>query len=467
MMIKNIEKYKNHNVTKANKLTEEAMHRLNTQEMRLIAFMCGEINPEDTDFKSYIFNIKDLKELLGIKSNNYHNEIKKVTRNLISKTLSIPEPDGLLQISWLSSAKYYDKKGYVELSFDPKLKPYLLRLKKCFTSYKLDNVIKLRSRYAFRLYEMFKKNELLGIVKYPIKFLRERFMLKPSELKQWIDFKRYCIEAGLKEINKKTDLKVSYKPIKEFGRAYTHIIFYITKREKPKILEDKELQQSINTLIKLMPEKEQKKKTIKTELIRAYKKHGFEYCKRNIEYANVKATDNYRVFLIKALKEDWALGWWEDKIQEQKQKQEQEKQKQQEYQKFLERIKPYIGKNVRIATISALVGVLQKDGSLKIETSKGDRIISGEEIQKFLRENDVIEEWDKDTNIKENKEENTEENKKINVKYTINAIKNKKVKIEDKVYSINEDGSVTTEKETITRGRLFVMLCANMAKLLE
>ena len=107
--------------------------------------------------------------------------------------------------------------------------------------------------------------------------------------------------------------------------------------------------------------------------------------------------------------------------------------------------------------------VLQKDGSLKIETSKGDRIISADDIQKFLRENDVIEEWD----IKEDKEENREENKNINVKYTINTIRNKKVEIEGKVYVVNEDGSVTTAKERISPGILFVMLCAGKAKLIE
>ena len=457
-----VKKTQNHHLVNKHNELVEAKYRLSLQEQRLIAFMAAEIKPDDQDFKPYKFVVKDFAELLGLPKDRYYTELKKVTRSLLNRTLTIKKEKSLLQINWLSSAEYFEREGYVELCFDPKLKPYLLQLKKCFTQYQLGEILRLRSKYAFRLYELCKKNELLGKYKYEIDELREKLGVEKGELKQWIHLKQRCIEPAVKEINKKTDLKVRYSTEK-LGRRIKWIIFNINRNKNKKNLKEIDNNIPIDKLIKLIPEKERKKKTIQSAVIKAYKRHGIEYCKRNIEYATQKATDNYRVFLIKALKEDWALGWWEDKIQEQKQKQEQEKQKQQEYQKFLERIKPYVGKNVRIATISALVGVLQKDGSLKIETSKGDRIISADDIQKFLRENDVIEEWD----IKEDKEENREENKKINVKYTINTIKNKKVEIEGKVYKINRDGSVTTEKETITRGKLFVMLCANMAKLLE
>lgn len=449
----------NHLISKHNALVE-AKYRLSLQEQRIIAFMCAEIKPEDKDFKPYRFVIKDFAELIGLLGENYYSQLKKVTRSLTTRGLTLREGNKEIQLTWLCAATYHKKEGYVELQFHPYLKPYLLHLRDCFTQYQLGEILKLRSKYAFRLYELCKKNELLGKYKYEIEQLRELLGVVKGELKLWADFRRRCLEPAIKEINKKTDLKIKYSTEK-LGRRIKWIILNINKKENKENI--KEIDNNINKLIKLIPKKERKKKTIQSAIMKAYKRHGYEYCKRNIEYANQKAIDNYRVFLIKALKEDWALGWWEDKIQEQKQKQEQEKQKQQEYQKFLDRIKPYIGKNVRIATISALVGVLQKDGSLKIETSKGDRIISADDIQKFLRENDVIEEWD----IKEDKEENREENKKINVKYTINTIKNKKVEIEGKVYKINRDGSVTTEKETITRGKLFVMLCANMAKLLE
>ncbi|WP_456469719.1 RepB family plasmid replication initiator protein, partial [Caminibacter sp.] len=234
--------------------------------------------------------------------------------SLLNRTLTIKKEKSLLQINWLSSAEYFEREGYVELCFDPKLKPYLLQLKECFTQYQLGEILKLRSKYAFRLYELCKKNELLGKYKYEVEELRDLLGVEKGELKLWADFRRRCLEPAIKEINKKTDLHVSYEA-KKLGRRFKWVVLKISKKKDKQSIKAIENDSPISDLLKLLPESERNKKTIQSALIKAYKKHGFEYCKRNIEYANEKATENYRVFLIKALKEDWALGWWEDKLQ--------------------------------------------------------------------------------------------------------------------------------------------------------
>ena len=306
-----ITKPQNHHLVNKHNELVEAKYRLSLQEQRLIAFMCAEIKPEDKNFKTYRFVVKDFAELLGLPKDRYYTELKKVTRGLLSRTLTIKKEKSILQINWLSSAEYFEKEGYVELCFDPKLKPYLLQLKECFTQYQLGEILKLRSKYAFRLYELCKKNELLGKYKYEIEQLRELLGVKKGELKQWIHLKQRCLEPAIKEINKKTDLKVNYSTEK-LGRRIKWIIFNIKKKENKENIKEIDNNIPINKLIKLIPEKHRRKKTIKTALIKAYKKHGFEYCKRNIEYANERATENYRSYIIQALKEDWALGWSED-----------------------------------------------------------------------------------------------------------------------------------------------------------
>ena len=307
-------KAKNHHlVTKHNGLVE-AKYRLSLQEQRLIAFMCAEIKPEDEDFKPYRFRIKDFAELIGLEGQNYYSELKKITRHLISKVLTLKQGNKLIQVAWLSSAVYHEKEGWIDLKFAPELKPYLLKLKSYFTQYQLGEVLRLRSKYAFRLYELCKKNELLGKYKYEIEELRELLGVKKGELKQWVHFKQRCLEKAIKEINEKTDLHVSYKAEK-LGRRFKWVILKIEKKEDKKSEYEIEDDTPIKELLKLLPVGEREKKTIQRALIKAYKKHGLEYCRRNIEYANEFATKNYRIFLIKALKEDWALGWWEDKKQ--------------------------------------------------------------------------------------------------------------------------------------------------------
>ena len=124
--------------------------------------MASMIKPEDEDFQLYRIDIKYFMELAGLKDKNSYAEVKDVTQKLRERTLLIKKSESELQIGWLSSAEYFDGKGYVELEFSPKLKPYLLKLKEFFTKYQLKHIIRLRGSYSVRIYELLKQYAGIG-----------------------------------------------------------------------------------------------------------------------------------------------------------------------------------------------------------------------------------------------------------------------------------------------------------------
>lgn len=69
--------------------------------------------------------------------------MQQTTRDLLSRVITIKEEKSILQVGWLSSARYFNQEG-CELRFDPNLKPYLLQLKERFTKYAFSYVIRLR-----------------------------------------------------------------------------------------------------------------------------------------------------------------------------------------------------------------------------------------------------------------------------------------------------------------------------------
>jgi plasmid replication initiation protein len=216
---------------------------------------------------------------------------------------------------------------------------------------------------------LLKQYQSLGKRKFGVFELREKLGLKSTELRQWIDFRRRVLEIAKREINAKTDLEIDYKT-KKVGRKIEFIIFSIRAQSREQKNEQNE---RYDALLNLVPDKYRELKTLKNAIIKYLKKKGFEYVKRNIEYANLKAEKNYRAYLINALKEDWSLAWWEDQkiekekieIQEKKEKEKEEKEKE-ELQQYLNLIKKYVGKKVRLATIGAFTGVMQADGSLQV-----------------------------------------------------------------------------------------------------
>jgi plasmid replication initiation protein len=325
----------NHLVTKDNNLIE-AKYRLSVQEQRLMAIMVSDIKPDDKDFKPYKYRVKDFIEWTGVQGKDYYRELRKITAKLLTRIITIKEDNRLIQTSWLSSAVYDYKKGTIELLFDPHLKPYLLQLKNCFTQYALQNVLELKSKYAFRLYELCKQYQSMGKRKFQIDELRELLGLEKNELKRWSDFKGKVLEIAQREINKHTDLKIKYE-FEKWGRKFEYITIFISANTEKEI--EKQKDERYDKLINLIKdEKDKKKKTIQSAIIKYLKQKGFEYVKRNIEYANEKAEKNYRNFLIQSLKNDWAMSWIED-IEEEKEKAKELQEKQMKLEKYQEKIK--------------------------------------------------------------------------------------------------------------------------------
>ncbi|NGY80988.1 replication initiation protein [Bacillus megaterium] len=63
--------------------------------------------------------------------------------------------------NWVITSIYEENEGYITLQFHPSLKYLFLELKEKFTSYQLENVVRLNSVYSIRIYELLKQYERL------------------------------------------------------------------------------------------------------------------------------------------------------------------------------------------------------------------------------------------------------------------------------------------------------------------
>jgi len=221
-------KDENNIVIKSNYLVE-ASYRLSLQEQRLILLMASKIKPEDKNFHTYQIAIKDFNRIVGIDSKSYYQRTKELTKKLLERSLQITKDNSILQITWLSSAEYFEGEGYVELSFDPKLKPYLLQLKEFFTRYQLRNVIRLKSSYSIKLYELLKQYEHVGKRKFSLEELRYKLGLHPDEYPLYANFKQKILTRAQSELNTNSD--ISFTTIeKKHGRRVVGITFLISKK---------------------------------------------------------------------------------------------------------------------------------------------------------------------------------------------------------------------------------------------
>ena len=240
-------------VWKSNKLIE-ANYKLSLQEQRLIYLLTSQINNKDKDFEEYEFMIADIALKLNMDIKSAYREIQKAVTSLISRTMTINEPDGPLHISWLASAKYHTKKGSVSLAFAPRLKPYLLQLQGEFAKLELNNLISFRSVYSMRIYELLKQYQRIKAREFNIKDLKNILGITQKSYEIYNNFKRQVIlkaEQELKE-SENSDIWFSFEEEKE-NRKVVRLRFFIhTKDRNGDIVSEQEI-------------KEQKKIEVKTE----------------------------------------------------------------------------------------------------------------------------------------------------------------------------------------------------------
>ena len=212
-------------VTKSNKLIA-CNYDLSLQEQKIILTLASMVQPQDTEFKEYEFKIKDFIKLLGVEGQNKYTELPKITKELKKKVFEIREGTDILQVSWLGGVRYKTKEGILILRLDSGLKPYMLELKELYISYKLDNILSLKSKYSIRIFEILKSNLFKKCIEIELEELKKMLGIKVKSYDVYQNLKNKVILQSQKELNKKTDINFEFEEIKT-GRKVTSLKFYI------------------------------------------------------------------------------------------------------------------------------------------------------------------------------------------------------------------------------------------------
>lgn len=121
---------------------------------------------------------------------------------------------------WVSEIIYVENEATVKLIFAPAVVPLITRLEKHFSSYELEQVGNLNSKYAMRLYELLIAWKSTG--KTPmiqLEEFRHQLGLGSTEYATMCNFKKYVLDLAIKQINEHTDITVTYEQHKKGVRV--------------------------------------------------------------------------------------------------------------------------------------------------------------------------------------------------------------------------------------------------------
>lgn len=309
---------KNYLVTKSNYFIMNSSYDLSLEEQKLILTLASMVQPEDEEFKPYIFRISDFIELLGVENQAKYTEIPKITKELMKKVFEIEEGNRIIQTAWLSGVIYEKGTGYVTLKFNPDLKPYMLKLNSMFTQYRLANILSMKSKYSPRIYEILKCNEFKkqGYIEIEVEELR-KLLRADTIYPLYADFKRKVIIQTQKELKKLSDINFEFEEIKT-GRKVTALKFYIhsnkiNKSNEPTAIDevsatisqdvkqdDHSLQDGIKTVMNIMKSHD----ITPSEGLKIYRSADgdINHIAKVYEYCKHRKSDNFVAYIIHMVK---------------------------------------------------------------------------------------------------------------------------------------------------------------------
>ena len=227
-------------VVKTNQLNL-ALQNLSLPEIRIIQLAIVDARETNTGLstdKPLRIDALRYAEMFETTRQNGYKRMKDAEENLFNRRFSyIDERGKLIKSRWIQQVTYLDDEGAIELVFTLAVVNGISRIdgaEDFFTSYLLEQTASMDSIYSVRLYELLvqwvtaKNTPLFELDKF-----RNQLGVEDHEYKRMGNFKLRVLDLAVKEINEKSDIKVSYSQVKK-GRTITGFKFKVLAKDKPK-----------------------------------------------------------------------------------------------------------------------------------------------------------------------------------------------------------------------------------------
>jgi plasmid replication initiation protein len=211
-------------VRQSNELIQQSAYELReVKEQRLLLYLLAQIQPTDTEFQPITLNKSEFCRITGINTTGgqYMREIDDAIARLYDCNLTfrgsrwIPKADGSGEkfMKWITSPER--EKGRYILQISPDLAPFLLELRKNFTTLELSWLLQFRGRYAIRAYSYLKSRhyDKAHAYEFLITVDELRAVLGAESYPRWRDFEKRALLPAFMEINQRSDMIAQYFPV--------------------------------------------------------------------------------------------------------------------------------------------------------------------------------------------------------------------------------------------------------------
>lgn len=223
-----------------------ATYMLDLIEQRLLLLAIARVNETRTSLTpdtEITITAKDYADQFGLGRHAAYKALKDAEKRLYERTFTFNRITDLGNIErvkrrWITGYSYVENEAVVRIKFESDVIPLITALEKRFTSYRINQVSKLSSIYAIRLYEILISWKRLGTTpEISIEDFRSQVGVLETEYKRMHHFKERVLHAAIDQINEHTDLyDVEYQQYHS-GRSIKGLSFSFKVRKPTALLE--------------------------------------------------------------------------------------------------------------------------------------------------------------------------------------------------------------------------------------
>lgn len=232
-------------IKKSNQLIE-SRYKFDVWETRVFLSVLSHIRREDEDFKTYRIWYRDVIKTFGLTSGQSYGFLRDASRSLMRKVFNVSHEENGFQreteyhiirsVNFLSEGekgKGVETQEFIDITFDPQMKPMLLQLQRNFTAYDLRNVVKLGT-YPVRIYELLKQYESIGERTLGFEEIKRMFELT-EEYPLFGNFFQKVIAPSVRDVNLHTDLNITKLEKLKEGKKIVAIRFVFQRKSEEEL----------------------------------------------------------------------------------------------------------------------------------------------------------------------------------------------------------------------------------------
>ena len=223
-----------------------ARYQATEMQQKLILYAIAMIDAKSTGFARYRIHVAAYADACGLQPNNVYSRLKEAAEDLARNPLLIEghvADDGKvvdLLTHWFAQVELGD--GYIDITFPPGLKRYLVEVRENFFKFDLCIPLQFSGEHAIRLYQWAKRWKFVSREKsislQELRFalglvdLDKKGKITKERLTAYGDLKKWALNPALSEINRASDILLSMREIKVPGTKRVESLAF-TIRDNP------------------------------------------------------------------------------------------------------------------------------------------------------------------------------------------------------------------------------------------